>query len=453
MKLRSLIRCSAKRKRNFLRSEDENTPFYDEPTGELPVVSTTDSRVTITGAEIAEEIAPDAPLIDEQTLLPHWTDAPTGAVPIVVAREAAENDDPWSQIPAPAWREGEADWVAHEDQFDASLLAGDAKTEDARPWEFVVEEEAVAEEEILDEAPRPAPVRAHRTRRTITDNPLAGRAVRSAKAQSNIVKATLTGLAMGIFAIIVFSAGTLPVAVLVLVILAFATAEAYAALRVAGAHPATVLGIGATTLLAISVYNKGQGAIGTITVLLIFFAFIWYMNAKNTIDVLDGIGATVFVYAWIGVFGSYALLLISPISFSDKHGLAYLLGAIILTVTNDTSALFIGRWLGHRPLNRDLSPNKTIEGFVGALVMTLLSGLIILPMISPWSSLHGFEVGLVLSFVIPMGDLFESMVKRTLGVKDLGHILPGMGGILDRVDGLLFALPTMYYLAHILQLR
>ena len=453
MKLRSLIRCSAKRKRNFLRSEDENTPFYDEPTGELPVVSTTDSRVTITGAEIAEEIAPDAPLIDEQTLLPHWTDAPTGAVPIVVAREAAENDDPWSQIPAPAWREGEADWVAHEDQFDASLLAGDAKTEDARPWEFVVEEEAVAEEEILDEAPRPAPVRAHRTRRTITDNPLAGRAVRSAKAQSNIVKATLTGLAMGIFAIIVFSAGTLPVAFLVLVILAFATAEAYAALRVAGAHPATVLGIGATTLLAISVYNKGQGAIGTITVLLIFFAFIWYMNAKNTIDVLDGIGATVFVYAWIGVFGSYALLLISPISFSDKHGLAYLLGAIILTVTNDTSALFIGRWLGHRSLNRDLSPNKTIEGFVGALVMTLLSGLIILPMISPWSALHGFEVGLVLSFVIPMGDLFESMVKRTLGVKDLGHILPGMGGILDRVDGLLFALPTMYYLSHILQLR
>ena len=436
-----------------MRSEDENTPFYDEPTGELPVVSTTDSRVTITGAEIAVEIAPDAPLIDEQTLLPHWTDAPTGAVPIVVAREAAENDDPWSQIPAPAWREGEADWVAHEDQFDASLLAGDAKSDDARPWEFIVEEEAVAEEEILDEAPRPQPVRAHRTRRTITDNPLAGRAVRSAKAQSSIVKATITGLAMGLFAIIVFSAGTLPVAFLVTIILAFATAEAYAAIRAAGAHPATVLGIAATTLLAISVYNKGQGAIGTITVLLLIFAFIWYMNAKNTIDVLDGIGATIFVYAWIGIFGSYALLLISPISFSNKHGLAYLLGAVILTVTNDTSALFIGRWLGHRPLNSDLSPNKTIEGFVGALVMTLLAGLVILPMISPWSALHGLEVAVVLSFVIPMGDLFESMVKRTLGVKDLGHILPGMGGILDRVDGLLFTLPTMYYLAHILQLR
>ncbi len=452
MKVRLLIHCSVKKKRNFLRSEDENTPFYDEPTGELPVVSTTDSRVTISGAEIAEEIAPDAPLIDEQTLLPHWTDAPTGAVPIVVAREAAENDDPWAQIPAPAWREGEADWVAHEDQFDASLLAGEAKTEDARPWEFIIEEEAVAEEEILDEAPRPEPTRAHRTRRTITDNPLAGRAVRSAKAQSSVAKATMTGLLLGILVIIFFVAGTLPVAFLVLVALGFASAEAYAGLRAAGAHPATVLGISATLILGISVYNKGQGAIGAITVLLIIFGFIWYMNARNKIDVLDGIGATIFVYTWIGVFGSYALLLISPISYPDKHGLAYLVGTIVLAVANDTSALFIGRWLGHRPLNRTLSPNKTVEGFIGALIMTLLTGLIILPMISPWSALHGFEVALVLSFVIPMGDLFESMVKRTLGVKDLGRILPGMGGILDRVDGLLFALPTMYYLAHILKL-
>ena len=107
-------------------------------------MSATDSRVTITGAEKAADVAFDVPKIDPATLLPHWTDAPTGQVPIVVAREAADRDDPWAQIPAPAWREGEADWVAHEEQFDASILAGETRDVDARPWEFSLHDEDVA---------------------------------------------------------------------------------------------------------------------------------------------------------------------------------------------------------------------------------------------------------------------------------------------------------------------
>jgi hypothetical protein len=111
-----------------LKSDDDDGTLFDEPTGEMPVVSSTDSRVTITGAEIAADAADETMIIDPATLLPHWTDAPTGQVPIVVAREAADSDDPWSAIPAPAWREGEADWVAHEDQFDTAILASSART-------------------------------------------------------------------------------------------------------------------------------------------------------------------------------------------------------------------------------------------------------------------------------------------------------------------------------------
>ena len=193
---------------------DDDTPF-DDATGEFPVVSATDSRVTITGAEIAAEVVDDAPVIDPATLLPHWTDAPTGQVPIVVAREAADNDDPWAAIPAPAWREGEADWVAHEEQFDASLLAGDAKEEDARPWEFTLVEEEIAAEEILDETPRPEPMRAQRTRRTVRVNQLAGRAVRQGT-QRSVSLATFTGILLAIVVFSVFLAGTLPVAVMLL---------------------------------------------------------------------------------------------------------------------------------------------------------------------------------------------------------------------------------------------
>jgi phosphatidate cytidylyltransferase len=433
-----------------LKSDDGS--FFDDNTGELPVVSSTDSRVTITGAEIAAEVVEEIPLIDQDTLLPHWTDAPTGQVPIVVAREAADSDDPWSAVPSPAWREGEADWVAYEEQFDASILIGETKEdEDVRPWEFVEAEALVAEEEVLEEPTRPEPLRANRTRRTVSENPLAGRAVRQA-AQSSVSRATITGILLAAVVGSVFLAGNLPVVIMLLVVLALAAAEAYAAFRAVGAHPATLLGIVAVLTLGVATYNKGQSAIGAVSVLLLMAGFVWYLSAPKKIDVLDGLGATLFVYIWVGILGSYSLLLVSPRSFSHSHGLAYLFGAIVLTVANDTGALFSGRWLGRHPLNKNLSPNKTIEGTIGGSILTLLVGLGIVPLISPWTTKSALEVAVALCVVIPLGDLFESMVKRTLGVKDLGRLLPGHGGLLDRVDGLLFALPTVFYLTHILKL-
>jgi phosphatidate cytidylyltransferase len=194
------------------------------------------------------------------------------------------------------------------------------------------------------------------------------------------------------------------------------------------------------------------GAFGAVSVLLLIFGFVWYLSAPQKIDVLDGLGATIFVYVWVGVLGSYGLLLAAPNSFAHRHGLAYLFGAIVLAIANDTGALFIGRWLGRRPLNKVLSPNKTVEGVIGGTVVTLAVGAAILPLIHPWTRTHGLEAAVALAVVLPLGDLFESLVKRTLGVKDLGRILPGHGGLMDRIDGLLFAMPTMFYLVHILKL-
>jgi phosphatidate cytidylyltransferase len=433
-----------------LKSDDGST--FDEPTGEFPVASGHDPRVTITGAEMVASFVDDAPMVDPTTLLPHWTDAPTGQVPIVVAREAAQNDDPWSAVPAPAWREGEADWVAHEDQFDASILAGDEKVDDARPWEFILPEEEIAEEEVVRiEAPRPTPTRAQRTRQRATSNPLAGRAVRQSSS-SSVSSATMTGVLLAIIVFAVFFAGPLGVTVLILASLAFASAEAYAGFRAVGAHPATILGIVAVLTLGVAVYNKGLVVLGAVTVLLTIFGFIWYMSAERKIDVLDGLGATIFVYVWIGVLGSYGILMLSPHTFANRHGMAYVFGALALTICNDVGALFTGRWLGRRPLNTALSPNKTVEGTIGGTIMTLIAGAVILPLVSPWTRTHGVEAAVALAIVVPLGDLFESMVKRTLGLKDLGRLLPGHGGLLDRIDGLLFALPTMYYLLHLLKL-
>jgi phosphatidate cytidylyltransferase len=431
-------------------SDDDGT-LFNEPTGEMPVVSPTDSRVTITGADIAADVYDDTVQIDPETLLPHWTDAPTGQVPIVVAREAADSDDPWSQIPAPAWREGEADWVAHEDQFDTSILAGEVREDTARPWEFALPDEAIAEEEHVTEAPRPEPDRIPRTRRSISSNPLAGRAVRQSN-DRNFGRSLLTGILLAAAVSVVFITGAKPVFVMVLVVLGLAGAEAFAGFRAAGAHPATVLGIVAILTLGVAVYNKGLGSVGAISVLLFIFGFIWYLNAGRSVDVLDGLGATVFVFAWIGIFGSYAILFVAPHNFVNGHGLSYLFGAMVLTVANDSGAFAIGRQYGKRPLNKLLSPNKTLEGTIGGTLLTIIVGGLLLPIMSVWTRKAGLEAAVALSIVVPLGDLFESMVKRTIGVKDLGRLLPGHGGLLDRIDGLLFALPTMYYLCHVLKL-
>ena len=432
-----------------MKSDDGTSE--DEPTGQFPVASSSDPRVTITGADVASDIVDEPSMIDPNTLLPHWTDAPTGQVPIVVARETALNDDPWSAVPAPAWREGEADWVAHEGQFDASILAGEEKVDDARPWEFNLTDETLAEEdEPQVEAPRPAPLRAQRTRHRVSANPLAGRAVR--QSSNNVSLATMTGILLAIVVFGVFFAGPLAVTVLILLALAFAAAEAFAGFRTVGAHPATILGIVAVLTLGIAVYNKGLVVVGAVTVLLVIFGFIWYMSAPQKIDVLDGLGATIFVYAWVGVLGSYGILMLAPHTYPNRNGMAFVFGALALTICNDVGALFIGRWFGSHPLNAALSPNKTIEGTVGGTIITLIAGAALLPVVSPWTVAHGLEAAVALCIVVPLGDLFESMVKRTLGLKDLGRLLPGHGGLLDRVDGLLFALPTMYYLLHVIKL-
>jgi phosphatidate cytidylyltransferase len=426
-----------------LRSDDS---FRDDPTGEVPVSSAADSRVTITGASLASEVADLTPGAEDQ-VLPHWTEAPTGQVPIVVARESALPIDPWAAIPSPAWREGEADWVAHEDQFDASLLAADATPDDG--WNIVAPEaEAVA---VLDESPRPEPRREYRTRRNHRANPLAGRATRATS--RSVSTATLTGLALGAFVIIIFLLGTWFVLGLVLITLVMASAEVYAGFRSVGAHPATVLGLAATVVLVFSDYQRGPSAVASVLVLLVIFSFLWYLNASDQIDVVDGLGVTLFVFVWVGALGSFAIAMISPVTFPDHHGLAYLIGVLILTVANDSGALFTGRAIGRRPLNKKISPNKTLEGFAGGTVVTLLVGFGILPLISPWTMTHGVIFALVLSAVVPMGDLFESMLKRSIGVKDLGSVLPGHGGLIDRIDGLLFALPVGYFLANVLSMH
>ena len=127
------------------------------------------------------------------------------------------------------------------------------------------------------------------------------------------------------------------------------------------------------------------------------------------------------------------------------------LGAMVMLWSNDTGAYVVGRSLGKPKLMPSVSPNKTIEGTLGGIVLAMAIGWMLGNRWTQLSHLEWSVAGLLIGITGTLGDLLESAFKRAAGVKDSGTILPGHGGILDRFDGLLLAAPAYYaYLAMVL---
>jgi CDP-diglyceride synthetase len=261
-----------------------------------------------------------------------------------------------------------------------------------------------------------------------------------------------TGIAVAVVALLAFKLGTVPSLVLSLIVVTFAAGECFGVLRGAGYHPASLLGLVGTISLMVGAYAKGVAALPLVLVLITVFTLIWYLFGIERGSPVAGTAATLLTVGWVSLLGAYAGLLLSPSAFPDRHGIAFLLGAIIATVANDIGALVIGGWLGSRPLAPRISPNKTWEGLFGGAVFSILFSTVVVGAIHPWSPSNAALLGVVVAVVAPIGDLCESLLKRDLGLKDMGRLLPGHGGVLDRVDALLFVLPATYYLVRALNI-
>jgi phosphatidate cytidylyltransferase len=151
------------------------------------------------------------------------------------------------------------------------------------------------------------------------------------------------------------------------------------------------------------------------------------------------------------MLGSFAGLMLT-----DANGIGMLLAAVLATVGYDVGGLFVGRLVGRTQLAA-VSPNKTMEGLVGGMVVCFAVCVLVVGRITPFGQGPGdlmsvAVLGIVTAVAAPLGDLCESMIKRDLGIKDMGSILPGHGGLLDRFDALLFVLPATYYTARMLDL-
>jgi len=147
------------------------------------------------------------------------------------------------------------------------------------------------------------------------------------------------------------------------------------------------------------------------------------------------------------VYTAFGMTALSALR-AGPAGLAWLYCALVVTWGNDTAAYFSGRFLGRHKLYPAVSPNKTWEGFFGGMVGSIAGLFVVRAIGAPWlQPLDCLILGGAAGVVGPLGDLCESMLKRAYEVKDSGNTLPGHGGMLDRVDALIFNAPLVFLYA------
>ncbi len=163
-----------------------------------------------------------------------------------------------------------------------------------------------------------------------------------------------------------------------------------------------------------------------------------YNRSKSTVRPL-------LAYLFLAGYIVIPFLLLQKIPVIDQTFVPMIIiGIFILTWTNDTFAYIIGKSIGKTKLFERISPNKTVEGFIGGLIFTMLAGVLL-------TEFYFFEdrstwliTAIIISIFGTLGDLIESKFKRMAGVKDSGTIMPGHGGILDRLDSIIFAAPIIF---------
>jgi phosphatidate cytidylyltransferase len=179
-----------------------------------------------------------------------------------------------------------------------------------------------------------------------------------------------------------------------------------------------------------------------IAFLLILILQVARQDNRNAIV---GLATTLFGVLYVSWFFSFLVKI--RLLLPGIEG-AKLLGFILLvTKSGDIGALFVGSWLGRHPLLPKVSPNKSMEGALGSLLASSAAALTfrsLLPELPQFSNIHVILMGMFFGALGMLGDLSESLIKRDCNVKDSGKFLPGMGGVLDVIDSLLFTAPAFY---------
>jgi phosphatidate cytidylyltransferase len=176
------------------------------------------------------------------------------------------------------------------------------------------------------------------------------------------------------------------------------------------------------------------------------FAFLLYLVASTRAPATVAVSGTVLGASWIGL-GLGCLLLLRQL---PENGRLVAFAVLIAVWADDTAAYLVGRALGRHKFSPALSPAKTREGFVAGTAAAIFAAFIVFYEQDFLTIDESIVLGVVVAVAAALGDLFESALKRDMQVKDSGRLLAGHGGVLDRVDAFLFALPAAYFTVTVL---
>jgi phosphatidate cytidylyltransferase len=173
-----------------------------------------------------------------------------------------------------------------------------------------------------------------------------------------------------------------------------------------------------------------EGAL-TAFILTVLACLLWRLPGGAD-GYLRDISASIFAAAYLPLFGAFASMLVPP-----PDGAGRVLTFMIAVVASDTGGYIAGVLKGKHPMAPSISPKKSWEGFAGSMVGGVVAGALTLSLMLHGHAWQGMLFGMAIVLVATLGDLVESQIKRDLGIKDMGNMLPGHGGIMDRLDSLL----------------
>jgi len=216
--------------------------------------------------------------------------------------------------------------------------------------------------------------------------------------------------------------------------------ELYTTMRARGHAPVVLFGLLGVVGVAVAAHVAGPAAIAGVDAGAVVVVGLFYAVVPRR-DPLENSTLTLLGLGWVSLL-SFGILL------ARDGGPALVVVVVLAAAVFDVAAYFVGRSVGRRPLAPRVSPRKTIEGLVGGILGTVVTMVVasFVSFFDPLDLTGALALAVVVSVFGPLGDAAESVVKRALGAKDMGSLIPGHGGVFDRVDALVFVVPAAYVL-------